>query len=130
MRRVALLRPTVLRNACILHLCVLVLVRVLRDADDFNDWDLITFLNANAFDSLWQLLKRPDVHFRNPFSFPLYNVGSESVPSILMFRLLGHVSLYWSNVIVILVYDTLFEASGEGSARAGTDRRSGLGPRR
>src|SRR5713101_1142079 len=97
-----------LRRVFILNLVVLVLLRLIRDADDFSNWDLVGFLNANAFDSLAELLRRPEVHFRNPFSFPQYNVGAESTLSAILFHALGHVSLYWSNVIVVLVYDALF----------------------
>jgi hypothetical protein len=50
------------------------------------------------------------VRFRNPFSFPQYNVGGESVLSLLLFRAFGRVSLYWSNVAVLLVYDAAFLA--------------------
>ena len=97
------------RQFLILHVIVLVLVRVFRDADDFSDWDLIPFLNANSFTSLWQLLQRPEVHFRNPFSFSM-NVGAESVPSAVLLHGLGHISLYWSNVLVLLLYDVVFFA--------------------
>jgi hypothetical protein len=97
-----------LRALLVLNLVVLVVVRLVRDADDFNNWDLISFLNANSFDSLRALLRRPEIHLLRPFSFPLYNVGAESVPSALMFRALGHVSLYWSNAVVLLVYDAIF----------------------
>ncbi len=107
--RQALLTPRLVRQFLILHVIVLVLVRVFRDADDFSDWDLIPFLNANSFASLWQLLQRPEVHFRNPFSFSM-NVGAESVLSAVLLRGLGHFSLYWSNVFVLLFYDGLFFA--------------------
>jgi hypothetical protein len=90
------------RTLLIVHVAVLVLVRLFRDSDDFSDWDLIAFLNANSFDSLWQLLQRPEIHFRQLFAFSM-NVGAESVPSTILFRGLGHVSLYWSNVILVLV---------------------------
>gem|GEM_PF-6911092 len=92
----------------ILHVCLLIGIRMLYDADDFNNWDLIPFLNANTADSLWSLLQRAEVHFWHPFSFPLYNVGAESVCSAVLFRLLGHLSLYWSNVLVLIVYDLVF----------------------
>src|SRR5262245_3255608 len=95
------------RLLLILHVIALVLVRLFRDADDFVDWDLIPFLNANTFPSLRQLLLRPELHFRNPFDFPV-NVGAESVPSAVLLRGLGHVSLYWSNVLVLLIYDAVF----------------------
>lgn len=97
-----------LRTLLVLNLVALVVVRLVRDADDFNNWDLISFLNANSYDSLRTLLWRHEVHFLRPFSFPLYNVGAESVPSAVLFRALGHVSLYWSNAIVLLVYDAIF----------------------
>src|SRR5262249_12095321 len=45
--------------------------------------------------------------FRNPFDFSI-NVGAESVPSAVLVRGLGHVSLYWSNVLVLLIYDAVF----------------------
>ena len=108
-QRQALLTPRLIRQVLILHVIVLVLVRVFRDADDFSDWELIPFLNANAFASLWQLLQRPEVHFRNPFSFSM-NVGAESVPSAVLLRGLGRISLYWSNVLVLLLYDAVFVA--------------------
>src|SRR5207244_11339323 len=108
-QRQALLTPRLIRQVLILHVIVLVLVRVFRDADDFSDWELIPFLNANSFASLWQLLQRPEVHFRNPFSFSM-NVGAESVLSAVLLRGLGHFSLYWSNVFVLLFYDALFFA--------------------
>jgi len=98
----------VARNLLFLHLVLLVLIRVLCDADDFVNWDLTGFLNANSFGTLRELLARPEVHFRNPFSFPLYNVGAESVISAILFRILRHVSLYWTNVVVLLIYDALF----------------------
>jgi hypothetical protein len=99
--------PAVIRGLLILNVAVLVVVRLIRDADDFSDWDLIPFLNANAFESLWQLLQRPELHFRTPFSVTM-NVGSESVPSTILLRIFGHISLYWSPVLVLFVYDTVF----------------------
>lgn len=66
----------------------LVLVRLLRGADDFANWDLTGFLNVNSFSTLWEILARPEVHFRNPFSFPQFNVGAESLLSALLFRIL------------------------------------------
>src|SRR6266404_1127423 len=108
-QRQAVLTPRLIRQVLILHVIILVLVRVFRDADDFSDWELIPFLNANAFASLWQLLQRPEVHFRNPFSFSM-NVGAESVPSAVLLRGLGRISLYWSNVLVLLLYDAVFVA--------------------
>ncbi|MGH3992607.1 MAG: hypothetical protein ACRDSN_09105, partial [Pseudonocardiaceae bacterium] len=65
-----------LRALLVLNLVALVVVRLVRDADDFNNWDLISFLNANSYDSLRTLLWRHEVHFLRPFSFPLYNVGA------------------------------------------------------
>ena len=108
-QRQALLTPRVARQFLILHVVVLVLVRVVRDADDFSNWDLIPFLNANAFVSLGKLLQQPEVHFHNPFSFSM-NVGAESVPSAVLLRGLGHLSLYWSNVLILLFYDAVFFA--------------------
>jgi hypothetical protein len=99
--------PAAIRGLLILNVAVLVVVRLIRDADDFSDWDLIPLLNANAFESLWRLLQRPEIHFRTPF-FVTMNVGSESVPSTILLRIFGHVSLYWSPVLVLLVYDTVF----------------------
>ena len=96
------------RNLLVLHVVVLVVVRVIRDADDFVNWDLTGFLNANAFASLRDLLARPEVHFWKPFSFPQYNVGAESAPSAILYRALAPVSLYWTPVVVVLVYDALF----------------------
>src|SRR5262249_45029549 len=95
------------RTLLIIHVIALVLVRLIPGADDFSDWDLIPFLNANAFHSLSQLLARPELHFYVPFSFSM-NVGAESVPSAVLLRALGHVSLFWSNVLVLIVYDTVF----------------------
>lgn len=92
----------------VFHVFSLILIRTIIDADDFNNWDLIPFLNANTADSLWDLLQRPEVHFLRPFSFPLYNVGAESVFSAVLFRFFGHISLYWSNVLVLLIYDIIF----------------------
>jgi hypothetical protein len=92
----------------LLHIFLLVLIRILANPDDFSNWDLIPFLNANVAASLSDLLQRPEVHFPNPFTFPLYNTGPESVSSAIMFRILGHVSLYWSNVIVLMVYVAVF----------------------
>jgi hypothetical protein len=101
-------RTGLVRNLLCLHVVVLVVVRLVRGADDFANWDLTGFLNANSFSTLWELLARPEVHFRNPFSFPQYNVGAESVLSAVLFRILAHVSLYWAPVVVLLVYDALF----------------------
>ena len=95
-------------NLLCLHVVVLLLVRLLRGADDFSNWDLTGFLNVNSFSTLWELLARPEVQFRNPFSFPQCNVGAESVLSAVLFRILAHVSLYWAPVVVLLVYDALF----------------------
>ena len=64
----------------IAHVALLILVRAVRDADDVSQWDLVAFLNAQC-DSLGAVLRRPEVHFLNPFSFPLYNVGAESAVS-------------------------------------------------
>src|SRR5439155_2425058 len=86
----------------------LVLVRLLHDADDLAGWDLTGFLNANSFSTLRQLLARPEVHFWNPFSFPQYNTGAESVITAILARILSPVSLYWTPVVILLVYDALF----------------------
>jgi hypothetical protein len=105
----AVVNPRVLRAVLILHVVALVLIRLIPGADDFSDWDLIPFLNANSFPSLWQLLQHPVVHFRQPFTFST-NVGAESVSSAVLLRGLGYVSLYWSPVILLLVYDAVFFA--------------------
>jgi hypothetical protein len=89
------------------HVALLILVRAVRDADDVSQWDLISFLNAQC-DSLWALLRRPEVHFLNPFSFPLYNVGAESAVSTVLHKVFGYLSLYWSTLLVLLVYDIVF----------------------
>jgi hypothetical protein len=90
------------------HTFALILLRTVINADDFNNWDLIPFLNANSTSSIWELLQRPEVHFLNPFSFPLYNTGPESVLSAVFFRALGNINLYWSNIIVLIFYDAIF----------------------
>lgn len=95
------------RFFAIAHVALLVLQRALREADDVGTWDLIAFLNAQS-ESLGALLRRPEVHFRNPFSFPLYNVGAESAVSAALFKALGPLSLYWSPVLVLLAYDALY----------------------
>src|SRR5258708_24042451 len=82
-------------------------VRAVRDADDVSQWDLISFLNAQC-DSLGAVLRRPEVHFLNPFSFPIYNVGSESAVSTVLHKGFGYLSLYWSTLLVLLVYDGVF----------------------
>jgi len=97
-----------LRIVLVLHLVALVAMRLFTDADDFNNWDLISFQNANSFASLSALLAQPEVHLFNPFSFPVYNTGAESVLSILMHRAMSGVSLYWSNTAVLVVYDAMF----------------------
>lgn len=91
----------------IVHLALLVLVRAIRDADDVSQWDLISFLNAQS-DSLGAVLRRPEVHFLNPFSFPLYNVGAESAVSTVLHKGFGYLSLYWSTLLVLLVFDVVF----------------------
>jgi hypothetical protein len=90
------------------HVVALVLVRVLRDADDFANWDLTAFLNANVWDSLWELLNQPVVHFRNPFSFPQMNVGGD-LSSMLLLRLRSCEPLLVERR-VLLVYDAAFLA--------------------
>src|SRR5436309_2382016 len=96
------------RNLLCLHLGALVLARLLPGADDLASWDLIGFLNAYSISTLRELFARPEIHFWNPFSFPQYNVGAESAISAILFRILAPVSLYWTPVIVLLVYDALF----------------------
>jgi hypothetical protein len=91
----------------IAHVALLILVRAVRDADDVSQWDLISFLNAQG-DSLGAVLRRPEVHFLNPFSFPLYNVGSESAVSTVLHKGFGLLSLHWSTLLVLLVYDVVF----------------------
>jgi hypothetical protein len=91
----------------IAHVALLILVRAVRDADDVGQWDLIGFLNAQS-DSLGAVLRRPQVHFLNPFSFPLYNVGAESVASTVLYKAFGTLSLYWSTLLVLLVNDAVF----------------------
>jgi hypothetical protein len=91
----------------IAHVALLILVRAVRDADDAGPWDLIPFLNAQC-DSLGAVLRRPEVHFLNPFSFPLYNVGAESAVSTVLHKVFGFLSLYWSNALVLLVQDVVF----------------------
>jgi hypothetical protein len=68
----------------------------------------LPFLNANSARSLGELLQNPIVHFKNPFTFPQYNIGSQSAISIILFRLLAPISLYWSVPIVVLLFDLLF----------------------
>ena len=97
-----------LRRLLVLHVVLLIGTRALRDVDDFVNWDLTGFLNANAWPSLWTLLMRPEVHLRHPFSFPLYNVGGESVLATLLFRWLGDLSLYWANLTVLFLCDAVF----------------------
>jgi hypothetical protein len=106
-----------IRTLLILHLLVLVAIRVVLDADAFNNWDLVSLVNANAFDSLRALLERSEMHFRQPFSFPVHNTGSESVASILIHRLVAPLSLYWSNVVVLAVYDLVLVAALFGLLR-------------
>jgi hypothetical protein len=88
-------------------MAALVLLRALHDADDVSQWDLISFLNAQCA-PLGDVLRRPEVHFLNPFSFPLYNVGAESAVSSVLHKAFGLVSLYWCPVLVLLVCDALF----------------------
>ena len=107
--RAAAVGPTYrVRALFFLQPIALVLLRVLYDAHDLNNWDLTGFLNANSFSTLRQLLARPEVHFWNPFSFPQYNTGAESVITAILARTLSHASFYWAPVIVLLVYDALF----------------------
>jgi len=91
----------------IAHVALLILVRAVRDADDVSQWDLISFLNAQC-DSLGAVLRRPEVHFLNPFSFPIYNVGAESAVSTVLHKGFGYLSLHWSTLLVLLVYDAVF----------------------
>ena len=91
----------------IAHVALLILVRAVRDADDVSQWDLISFLNAQC-DSLGAVLRRPEVHFLNPFSFPIYNVGAESAVSTVLHKGFGYLSLHWSTLLVLLVYDVVF----------------------
>ncbi|HSB62146.1 MAG TPA: hypothetical protein VLI67_10525, partial [Vicinamibacteria bacterium] len=94
------------RALAVAHVAALVLLRALRDADDLGNWDLIAFLNAES-ESAAAVLRRPEVHLGNPFSFPLYNVGAESAVSTALFALFGRLSPYWSPVLVLLVFDAL-----------------------
>jgi len=93
------------------HFFALIVFRAVRDADDFNNWDLIGFLNAREFSSTWALLTLPQVHFVNPFRFPMYNAGSESTVSLLLHSAFGRISLYWSNPLVVLAHDVMFAAT-------------------
>jgi hypothetical protein len=97
-------------RAAVAHFGVLVLLRLLLQPDEWVNWDLIPLLNANVFPSLAELLRREEIHFRQPWSFPLYNIGSESAVSAVLLRGLGAVSLYWSNALLVLVYTTAFMA--------------------
>ncbi len=99
-----------LRAAAVANIVVLTAVRLVTDADDFNNWDLISLVNANAFSTLGELLAQPEVHFTNPFRFPGYNTGAESVISILVHRAMSGISLYWSNSVVVVVYDVMLLA--------------------
>src|SRR5206468_12151922 len=46
-----------------------------------------------------------------PTLFPYTTLfRSESVPSAVLLRGLGRISLYWSNVLVLLLYDAVFVA--------------------
>jgi hypothetical protein len=99
-----------LRAFAIANIVILTAVRLVTDADDFNNWDLISLVNANAFPTLADVLWQPEVHFTNPFRFPVYNTGAESVISILIHRAMSGVSLYWSNTVVVVVYDLMLLA--------------------
>lgn len=101
----------------VLHVAVLVAIRLWTDADDFNNWDLIGFLNANAFPSLGAVLALTEVHFARPFSFPMYNTGAESVVSTVVHRAMSGVSLYWSSTVVLLVHDLVFFSAVAGLFR-------------
>ena len=101
----------------VLHLAALIAIRLWTDADDFNNWDLIGFLNANAFSSLGEVLGLREVHFANPFSFPMYNTGAESVVSTVVHRAMSGVSLYWSNTVVLVLHDLVFFAAVAGLFR-------------
>lgn len=101
--RVLLLAP--------LHVLLLVAIRLWTDADDFNNWDLIGFLNSNAFPTMERALGIGEVHFRRPFSFPMYNTGAESVISTIVHRAASSFSLYWSNTAVLIVHDAMFFAA-------------------
>lgn len=92
----------------VLHLLGLVVFRLVRDADDFANWDLIPLLNAYTAPSLRALLFDPVVHLANPWTFPFYNTGGESVFSALALRTLVAVDGYWANVVVLLAYDAAF----------------------
>jgi hypothetical protein len=95
------------RALAIANVVALVVVRLVRDADDFGTWDLVGFLNANTAPSLGALLWRPEVRLRDPFWVPLYNVGGESVVSLVLYRLAGLVSLYWAPAMVLLFWDAV-----------------------
>jgi hypothetical protein len=99
-----------LRAFAIANIVVLTAIRLVTDADDFNNWDLISLVNANAFPTLAEVLRQPEVHFTNPFRFPGYNTGAESVISIMVHRAMSGVSLYWSNTVVVVVYDLMLLA--------------------
>ena len=87
--RAAAVGPTYrVRALFFLQPIALVLLSDLYDAHDLNNWDLTGFLNANSFSTLRQLLARPEVHFWNPFSFPQYNTGAESVITAILARIL------------------------------------------
>ncbi|MGE0451926.1 MAG: hypothetical protein AB7O37_08005 [Vicinamibacteria bacterium] len=92
----------------VLHLSGLVVFRLVRDADDFANWDLIPLLNAYTAPSLRALLFDSVVHLANPWTFPVYNTGGESVFSALALRALVAVDGYWASVLVLLAYDVAF----------------------
>ena len=102
-----LLRPPGPRALAVAHFGLLVAGRALLAPDDVSGWDLISFLNARTA-PLGELLGRPEVHFENPFSFPLYNVGSESAISAVLHAALGALSPRWSPLLVLLAYDLAF----------------------
>ena len=101
------MRAALLRRLAVAHVGLLVAIRIVTDRDDVNNWDLIPFLNAQV--EAWPaLLQRPEVHFRNPFSVPLYIIGGESVVGALLLPLFGRVSLYWANPLFALCCAAFF----------------------
>lgn len=125
------MRPSLLRWLAVIHVVLLVTIRIVTDRDDVNNWDLIPFLNAQV--EAWpSLLQRSEVHFRNPFSVPLYIIGGESVLGAVLFPLFGRVSLYWANplfafccaALFLFLVDRLFASvlAGSGSDDASHDR--------
>lgn len=95
----------------VFHFAALIVFRLIADNDEFNNWDLIALLNAQAFRSRWELLSLPQVHFLQPFRFPTYNTGTESVLSLLLHGSIGRLFPYWSNAMVLAVYDCILLAA-------------------